>query len=600
MNVTSSPTGTWPRVLIGAGVLGVGGGALRVLDFGARTGNLDLLDWSLPARDLLYRALVGLVAGALLARLSRGRGRLPRAGLVLAGGVLGWLLLTHRLFGGEAWLVPSLDSTKGRLVNGTLLLVALAAAGVVGGPRSLVGVPWLRRGLLGATFISWGAALAVLVSPLAGDRARWPERPNLILISIDTLRADHLGCYGYDLPTSPELDRFAGQSMRFERAWSSDPWTLTSHATMLTGLNSTVHGVDSKVALSPRVATLAQVLADEGYGTMAVVDNCGWMDPRFGFARGFNQYVVDHRKAPGKSRRALGMIDRHGGKPFFLFAHFYDVHSDWTRLPYDSDPEDQALFTDGLPGELEVCDEQGRCASKYLVALNKQGKVMDEEQRRHLTALYDAGIRTFDRWFGRFLRDLESRGLLENSVIIVTADHGEEFFEHGACLHSNHHVECLHVPLLVRTPQTSGEVSNALAALEDLAPTLADFAGTRLPEPTGFSLRDVVEGRATESQRTMVTSGHAGVVRSLRLGEWAAVEVSDGTWVAVGPDGEMALEELGGSVGEDLRAALEAERERVARLTARFAVDQGSADLSAKQQEHLQSLGYVGGEEEDE
>jgi len=438
-----------------------------------------------------------------------------------------------------------------------------------------------------------GAGLTLVL--LRPARAEWPTRPNLVLISIDTLRADRLGCYGYDLATSPNLDAFAERSMRFERAYTTDAWTLTAHASMLTGLGPLAHGVDREVALSTQVPTLAERLADAGYTTLGVVDSCVWLDQRYGLGRGFDAYRVVKGDARVKAREAQYLLDRAGDAPFFLFFHVYDVHSDWEHLPYEADPEDHAALAGWYEGEFQACDDEGRCASEYLQALNSRGEVLEGADRRYLASLYDAGVRSLDRRLGELFAALEERGVFENSVVILTSDHGEEFFEHGKCLHSTHHEVCVRVPLLVRTPDTQGEVSRSLSSSVDLAPTLLDYAGLALGEVQGRSLRPALSGDVEAEGHAYVSTARGGVVYSVRDHEWALV-LDESGWVVVGPQGPMPLEQAPPEVGARLLAWVERERRLGLELAARFGGGDISAPLTESEQRSLRALGYGGGD----
>jgi arylsulfatase A-like enzyme len=169
----------------------------------------------------------------------------------------------------------------------------------------------------------------------------WPNA-NIVLISIDTLRADHLGCYGYSRPTSPNLDEFSANAFVFERAYAQSHNTLVSHATMLTSLNPISHGALPKHPLSDGITTLAEVLRSRGYRTAAVTSHPPWLNQKMGFGQGFDHFVTKDAPAERINRQVLKWLrtqtDRSpqsGTAPIFLFIHYYDVHSDWRELPYE-------------------------------------------------------------------------------------------------------------------------------------------------------------------------------------------------------------------------------------------------------------------------
>jgi arylsulfatase A-like enzyme len=361
----------------------------------------------------------------------------------------------------------------------------------------------------------------------AGPPASWPERPNVILVSLDTLRADHLGCYGYERDTSPSLDAFAERALRFDNAFASSSWTLTSHMTLLTSLSPIVHAVDEDRALSTGVTTLATALLREGYFTAAVMDSGPWLGRDYGFDRGFLHVRRTLRGAPAKIARALDCLDGTDDRPFFLFLHLYDAHSDSTRLPYDAAAEDQELFRGDYAGDFTGCGSDGTCASAWMRKLNRRGEVLDEEDRRYVEALYDAGIRTLDRELGRLFRELERRDLFDDSVVVVVADHGEEFQEHGKLLHSQLYRECLRVPLLVRAPETRGGATSQLTGLIDVMPTLLELCGAETRGLQGRSFARLLADRDSPSPRDFLTAEVDGELRVLRTPEWILHRAGD-------------------------------------------------------------------------
>ncbi len=520
---------------------------------------------------------------SLLARKHRALGILAFAATV----ALGYLLATYQLPAGESVYTPTRGSARGDQVHlAALVVAALAGVLVCLRPRS-----WL------AAIGTIGVATLVLLGTWSTwsrpDPARWSDRPNLILISLDTVRADHLGCYGYPLDTSPHLDAFAADAMRFDRAYTSDIWTLTSHMSMLTGLPPNVHRVDKDRGLSYKAATLPLMLRGEGYSTYAVVDNCAWLHQDYGFNRGFDIYRPVEEPAPAKISQALQLMDEADGAPFFLFLHFYDAHSDWRALPYESEPEDQELLAGWYQGSWQGCDEErAECASTLLQSMNVRGEVLPDLEARFVASLYDAGIRTLDRDLQVLWDGLERRGLLENSVVVITADHGEEFFEYGKSLHTLHQQGTVQVPLIVRTPNTvGGQVTDALTSQLDIAPTLMGMLGKTMPDTQwGHDLAEVLDGSAG-IDREWVASGKRGIVQSLRGPRWGIMR-RDGEWWADGPDGLIPLAEappeaqdlvpLAKSVQESLRTAGDA-----------YPAGPG-VGLSDKQKADLAGFGYTG------
>ncbi len=305
------------------------------------------------------------------------------------------------------------------------------------------------------------------------------DRPRLVvLVSIDTLRADHLGLYGYERPTSPSLDGLALESAVFEDATSSSPWTLPAHATLLTGLYPSRHGLTSHARyLSSDLETLAQLFSQAGYRTAAVVNSHN-LGPEFGLDRGFQQYSyveesVEQREPSSEiTDQGLEWIEGAGKSPLFLFLHYYDVHSDYASLPrYESE------FLRPYEG---IAD-----GSTAQLAAYREGQVsLSPADAPNLIDRYDAGIRQMDAEIGRILDFLRERGFWEDTLFVVTSDHGEEFFEHGGVLHGQtQYQEVLRVPLVVKGPGIPhGRRVPTPVSLVDIAPTLLERAGIAVPE----------------------------------------------------------------------------------------------------------------------
>jgi arylsulfatase A-like enzyme len=304
------------------------------------------------------------------------------------------------------------------------------------------------------------------------------ERPrSVILISIDTLRADHLGCYGHPLPTSPNLDAFAARGTLFEDAYAPAPWTLPSHVSLLTGLYPTRHGVrTTDRRLADAIPSLATLLAQQGFETGAIV-NAVIMRRQFGLAQGFSTYemVPSYQSRVGNASRvtdaALRWLGDRRGRRVFLFLHYYDVHSDYRSLT-----RYERMFAPG-PSRFD--------GSNVQLADVRGGRLpIDEEGAAHLARLYDAGIRQLDQELGRLFTRLRETGWLDDSTIVVTSDHGEEFLEHGGVLHGHtHYQELLRVPLILLGPTIPAGVRvRSPVSLVDVVPTLLALLGVA-PHP---------------------------------------------------------------------------------------------------------------------
>jgi len=312
---------------------------------------------------------------------------------------------------------------------------------------------------------------------------------NIILISVDSLRADHLGTYGYSRPTSPNIDALASGASVFERASSQAPWTLPSHVSLLTSLYPRSHQTTALNRSVPAAATtLAGELKQFGYRTHAIVSG-PFMRSSFGMDRGFDHYdedlalgghSVSHRAVTsGQIHQRMNRLLDHTPAPFFLFLHYWDVHYDYLPpAPYD---------------EMFDPDYRGDLSSEAFIRNDEIWSGMPPRDLEHLIALYDGEIRYADAQLGRLLAWLKEREVFENTSILVTSDHGEEFSDHGSM--EGHqwtlYDEVLRVPLVLRIPgRAEGAVVEDLVDLLDLAPTLLESAGlASYPEFEGRSLR---------------------------------------------------------------------------------------------------------------
>jgi len=340
--------------------------------------------------------------------------------------------------------------------------------------------------------------LIASVLALAGCGQTPAPRPSVVLVSIDTLRADHLGLYGYARPTSPFLDRIAAEGVVFERAFTSAAWTLIAHMTMLTGLYPEQHGVTEKTRqLSTGAPLLAERLRRAGYQTLGLYRS-GWVHERFGFGRGFDVFRrhTTVEEAEEHLFEELARLDPE--RPFFVFLHLFDVHNDpSTKSPpsvFSAPPPFQDLF---LP------EAQKRLEGETYDSLKKRG--LPKETVEAMVALYDEGIRHVDAALAGCFARLEAEGRLANTLVILTSDHGESLAQRDNWGHGGPWQEGIRVPLILRLPGNAraGERIHEVVHLVDVTPTVLDFAGLP-PDPAlpGCSLL-----RALPAER-VVTGGN--------------------------------------------------------------------------------------------
>ncbi len=372
----------------------------------------------------------------------------------------------------------------------------------------------MRRKVKGVSRI-WALAAAVAAVALVGGcRSRQelassgfelePTR-GFILISIDTLRADHLGAYGYSRDTSPFLDSLAARGTLFERAVVQYPSTLTSHMSIFTGLYPQEHEVlPPSTVLSDEIETLPEIFQRHGYRTAGHTEG-GFMAGGYGFARGFDEFTdsaygsdTDVERTVGRGLDFLRSLEAEDS--FFLFLHTYAVHD-----PYEPPERYRSLF---WPGEApRVADSSG----EFLRQVNKGEQEVPEETLRYYEAQYDATIRYVDEVLQEFVGELEAMGLLEETTLVITSDHGEEFGEHGKVAHTQVYPECLVVPLLIVHPgQNTGSRVPDLVETVDFAPTLLELAGIEASDAiSGNSLVQLMTG---ESRRGPTSQAYAEVL----------------------------------------------------------------------------------------
>ena len=301
---------------------------------------------------------------------------------------------------------------------------------------------------------------------------------NVILISLDTLRSDHLGCYGYKRDTSPAIDAFAEDSAQFLNTYSSSPWTLPSHVSLLTSLHCMKHMVhyeDEKMDSS--LVTLADLLRQKGFYCSAFTGG-GFVNAAFGFSKGFDSYGQSSRGihqidgAEGICQSVLNWIDNHQDRDFFLFIHTYQPHN-----PFSCPPPFNTMFLDDAAEWKEID------LLKYIGGKEGIFKNLSERERENIIGLYDAEIRyTDEKLIQPLLKKLKDTGLYDQSTIILTSDHGEEFYDHHGWEHGHTlYNELLKVPLIIKFPgsEFAGKKINTVVRLVDVMPTILDKLGLK-------------------------------------------------------------------------------------------------------------------------
>lgn len=407
----------------------------------------------------------------------------------------------------------------------------------------------------------------------------------VILISIDTLRADRLGAYGWHRATSPAIDRLAREGVLYEHVSAHAPSTLLSHASLFTSIVPQRHGASHVRGRlpDPGLSTLAEAFAEAGYRTAAFHDG-GQMAPEFGLDRGFDIFVATphddgHRFAETAEVALEWIADRDDPRPFFLFLHTYEVHH-----PYRPPAQ---LWRQVAPGgppptTVEIVE---------LEEANWGGVTPSADRRAAIEIAYEVGIRSVDEAIARFRSELETLELWDDILVAVTSDHGEEFGEHGWIGWHSHTLfeELLHVPLVLVGPGVpAGGRMRESAQLIDLAPTLLALAGIEPPssfEGQSLAWFDPEHSRPT-SNRPHVAFGETEQRRfeAIRNGSW---KLNDGRLYDLATDPGETLDRS--AAEPQRRAAFERALERVDRPRSAATVDQ----LAPETLESLRSLGYI-------
>lgn len=333
------------------------------------------------------------------------------------------------------------------------------------------------------------------------------QRPDILWIVADTLRADRLSLYGHRRVTSPRIDAWARSTgTTFLQAVASSTWTLPSHVSMLTGLRSASHGVRyPRERLGAGLPYLPEILWREGYATRAVTGG-GFVDSGHGFARGFDRFDSWTGAAGGaeeiasQTPKVVRWLDDRPRRPSFLFFHTYETHAPFrTREPHFS----QLFPGSGLPRDLEISmrpdpREGLRVAASGLLEAHT-GRFLETSgpDRDLVGALYDSGVAEMDEHVGTILEQLEKVGTRRDTIVVFTSDHGESLGEHGLYGHGNLYEDNVRIPLVLSYPRRFPEprTVSAQARLVDLVPTLLELAGLEsISGLDGASLVPLLEG----------------------------------------------------------------------------------------------------------
>lgn len=436
---------------------------------------------------------------------------------------------------------------------------------------------WIRRGAVAA--LAAGLLVSgwtILVGPIPGVRLIRPARPrNLLLVSLDTVRADHLGSYHYAAAQTPQIDALAASGLRFERATTVVPLTLPAHSSLMTGTFPAWHGVrdNGGFYLDDNQRTLAEVLHDRGFRTGGFV-GCFVLDRRWGIAQGFDRYFddfdldrfpdaagMDMIQRPGSEvvGRALEWLQVERNRPFFAWVHLYDAHT-----PYEAPEPFQGRFP------------------------------------RTRDGAYDAEIASADAQVGRLVDALRSDGRLDDTLVIVLADHGEMLGEHGELTHGFFIYEAAtHIPLVISGPGVPARVVSDQVRIVDVMPTALALLGVPVPkEVQGANLMPLARGEhlgLVAHSESWYPRYHYGwsELRAIQDGRFKLIRAPRPEWYDLATDpGESRDQSAGNAARLDVFGrALDDFESRIARAGA----PQGPRPIDAETEERLAALGYVAG-----
>jgi choline-sulfatase len=352
-------------------------------------------------------------------------------------------------------------------------------------------------------------------------------KPNVLIILVDALRADYLGCYGFKGDISPAIDTFSARSTIFKNCYAQASWTKPSVATLFTSLYPEQHGLIDEgkrkptakersalktSVLSDSAVTLAEILKKNGYETVGLVDS-DWLNREFGFSQGFDRYddpgKFGHPSWPPTSDALINKTiywlgHRSNERPFFLYLHLVDVHA-----PYQADRESFAKVGKFEIPEIdsEISPDEWKSKPRYLTVPLKGKKW---KRRLNWRKAYASGVTKFDQRLSRLFDYLNEKGIDRNTLIVFTSDHGEEFLEHGQWHHGlSLHNQVLHVPLLIHIPgQIRSLNSNFEMGLIDVAPTLLASMDIPFEKPSfeGRNLSALLSGGPAPEPRPIFSS----------------------------------------------------------------------------------------------
>lgn len=419
------------------------------------------------------------------------------------------------------------------------------------------------------------------------------NKPNIILIILDCLRADHLGCYGYTRNTSPNIDDLAENGLIFSNAFSQGGYTLASIPSIFTSKFPLSHGVfinQHGDKLGANETTLAEILKNNGYVTVGFTGG-GYTSHIYGFSQGFDIYKeTDWGNIKEVSQLASDWLEKKQKKPFFLFLHCYTIHD-----PFDPPKPFNEMYDTHYNGYFKGISLDYILFKK----INSGALKFDEQDTEYIISQYDGNIRYCDEHLGRLFKKIEALKLASNTIVILTSDHGEDLMDHGTISHGDIYDVDIHVPLIIRYPYLfpKNKKIGSIVRSIDIMPTILDILALPLgPSMEGKSLFPLMSGKKDKHERMVFSFGNNPKLKmriALRTKNWKLIYSYE-----TGQDELYNLEkdpkELNNlaSVNKQQLATLQKKLNNyIKRL--RLPIKKDGAVLDEKTRQQLKSLGYV-------
>ena len=421
-----------------------------------------------------------------------------------------------------------------------------------------------------------------------------PKPAQILFISVDTLREDAIESLGSGGSGTPRLDALVAESQVWSPHYAAATWTQPSHATLLTGLPTSLHGVEKPGdIIHSGVITLAERMSSAGLLTAARVHDCVWLDPKFGFKRGFDDFKARSFGLSKMVREVANWMSDHQDEPFFFFFHNYEPHSDFSFLPYEA-PGVTKLDVEQSSGLANFGCREGVCASALLQKIERGEIEPLAGELEAMSSLYHQGVSYTDEQLGVLFEHLKALGMWDRLMIVLTSDHGESFEAAGRAMHGGPWEEILRVPLIIKWPQGefAGERRDMATSSADLAPTFLAAVGVDARDLPGTDLR--IKRRATPIfagtlEKVVVNEGWKGVFRSGKPARLYDLDQDPGELNNLAETNPEERERLS-TLLEDWKGSLKPQIEARDRRA-----QAASISLTPEETQRLKSLGYLGG-----